>query len=73
MPKLAQGEKGVTADFAQVVYDNLLASGVQNTKKGEAIMFEWLKPRVSRSGLAPFEGRYGENGELKLARSRSRK
>ncbi|EHK54472.1 DNA methylase N-4/N-6 [Mesorhizobium alhagi CCNWXJ12-2] len=54
-------------DFAQVVYDNLLASGVQNTKKGEAIHFEWLKPRVSRSGIVPFEGRYVENGELKRA------
>jgi adenine-specific DNA-methyltransferase len=54
-------------DFAQVVYDNLLASGVQNTKKGEAIKFEWLKARVSRSGLVPFEGRYSEAGELKRA------
>lgn len=50
-------------DFAQVVYENLLASGVQNTKKGEAVKFEWLKPRVSRSGLVPFEGRYLESGE----------
>ncbi|MCZ4090628.1 hypothetical protein [Sinorhizobium psoraleae] len=54
-------------DFAKVVYDNLMASGVQNTRKGEAIKFEWLKPRVSRSGLVPFEGRYTENGELKRA------
>jgi adenine-specific DNA-methyltransferase len=54
-------------DFAQVVYDNLLASGVQNTKKGEAIKFEWLKPRVSKSGLVPFEGRYMEGGEQKRA------
>ncbi|MGA8585155.1 MAG: site-specific DNA-methyltransferase [Roseiarcus sp.] len=65
---LPQGEKGAQAtDFAKVVYDNLLASGVQNTKKGEAIKFEWLKPRVSRSGLVPFEGRYTEAGELKRA------
>lgn len=56
-----------SSDFAQVVYDNLMASGVQNTKKGEAIKFEWLKPRVSKSGLVPFEGRYTENGELKRA------
>jgi adenine-specific DNA-methyltransferase len=56
-----------SSDFAQVVYDNLLASGVQNTRKGEAIKFEWLKPRVSRSGLVPFEGRYSENGEVKRA------
>jgi adenine-specific DNA-methyltransferase len=55
------------SDFAQVVYDNLLASGVQNTKKGEAIKFEWLKPRVSKSGLVPFEGRYMEGGETRRA------
>jgi adenine-specific DNA-methyltransferase len=54
-------------DFASVVYENLKASGVQNTKKGEAIQFEWLKPRVSRSGLVPFEGRYLEGGEVKRA------
>ena len=59
--------KGEGTDFAQVVYDNLLASGVQNTKKGEAIKFEWLKPRVSKTGLVPFEGRYTEAGELKRA------
>lgn len=39
-----------TTDFAAVVYESLKASGVQNTRKGEAIQFEWLKPRVSRSG-----------------------
>ena len=55
------------ADFAQVVYDNLLAAGVQNTKKGEAIKFDWLKPRVSRSGLVPFEGRYMEGEEVRRA------
>ena len=57
----------VKSDFAQVVFDNLMASGVQNTKKGEVLKFEWLKPRVSRSGLVPFEGRYMENGEVKRA------
>jgi adenine-specific DNA-methyltransferase len=61
----------VKSDFAQVVFDNLMASGVQNTKKGEVLKFEWLKPRVSRSGLVPFEGRYmastGEGGEVKRA------
>ncbi len=54
-------------DFAEVVYENLLSAGVQNTKKGEAIKFEWLKPRVSRSGLVPYEGRYPEGGETKRA------
>ena len=61
----------VKSDFAQVVFDNLMASGVQNTKKGEVLKFEWLRPRVSRSGLVPFEGRYmasnGESGEVKRA------
>lgn len=55
------------SDFANVVYENLKASGVQNTRKGEAIQFEWLRPRASRSGLVPFEGRYLENGEVKRA------
>ncbi|MBN9454009.1 MAG: site-specific DNA-methyltransferase [Bosea sp.] len=54
-------------DFAQIVYENLLASGVQNTKKGETLKFDWLKPRVSRSGLVPFEGQYLENGEVRRA------
>ena len=49
-PPSPEREKGIATDFAQVVYDNLLASGVQNTKKGEAIKFEWLKPRVSPLG-----------------------
>ncbi len=66
-PPSPEREKGFATDFAQVVYDNLLASGVQNTKKGEAIKFEWLKPRVSKTGLVPFEGRYTEAGELKRA------
>jgi adenine-specific DNA-methyltransferase len=47
----------VTTDFAQVVYENLKTAGVQNTKKGEALKFEWLKPFASRSGLIQFEGR----------------
>jgi adenine-specific DNA-methyltransferase len=60
-------EAATSTDFASVVYENLLTSGVQNTKKGETLKFEWLKPRVSRSGLVPFEGRYTENGEIKRA------
>jgi adenine-specific DNA-methyltransferase len=70
---LEEGDDPVTApavaatDFAEVVYENLKAGGVQNTKKGEAIKFEWLKPRVSRSGLVPFEGRYLEGEETKRA------
>jgi adenine-specific DNA-methyltransferase len=57
----------VTTDFAHVVYENLKASGVQNTKKGETLKFEWLKPFASRSGLIQFEGRYQEKGESKRA------
>ncbi len=55
------------SDFAEVVRENLFASGVQNTKKGEKITFEWLKPRISRSGLVPLEGRYMEAGDQKRA------
>jgi len=57
----------VTTDFAQVVYENLKAAGVQNTKKGETLKFEWLKPFASRSGLIQFEGRYEEKGKSKRA------
>jgi adenine-specific DNA-methyltransferase len=57
----------VQTDFAQVVYENLKAAGVQNTKKGETLKFEWLKPFASRSGLIQFEGRYQEKGESKRA------
>jgi adenine-specific DNA-methyltransferase len=54
-------------DFAQVVYENLKAAGVQNSKKGEAIKFEWLKPFASRKGYVAFEGRYLESGAEKRA------
>ena len=40
---------------------------MQNTKKGETLKFEWLKPFASRSGLIQFEGRYQEKGESKRA------
>ena len=57
----------VITDFAQLVYENLKAAGVQNTKKGETLKFEWLKPFASRSGMIQFEGRYQEKGESKRA------
>ncbi len=57
----------VITDFTQVVYENLKAAGVQNTKKRETLKFEWLKPFASRSGLIQFEGRYQEKGESKRA------
>lgn len=43
----------VITDFAQVVYDNLKVAGVQNTKKGETLKFEWLKPFPDRQSLEP--------------------
>jgi adenine-specific DNA-methyltransferase len=63
----AEASGQVITDFAQVVYENLKAAGVQNTKKGETLKFEWLKPFASRSGLIQFEGRYQEKGESKRA------
>lgn len=54
-------------DFATVVYENLKASGVQNTKKGERLEFLWLKPFASKSGMIQFDGRYVENGKEKRA------
>jgi adenine-specific DNA-methyltransferase len=67
--KPGHDEKGgpVITDFTQVVYENLKTAGVQNTKKGETLKFEWLRPFASRSGLIQFEGRYQEKGEAKRA------
>jgi adenine-specific DNA-methyltransferase len=67
--KPGHDERGgeVQTDFVQVVYENLKTAGVQNTKKGETLKFEWLKPFASRSGLIQFEGRYPEKGESKRA------
>ncbi len=63
------GEGAVAAptDFASVVYENLKASGVQNTKKGERLTFVWLRPFPSKSGMIQFEGRYLESGKEKRA------
>ncbi len=58
---------GPETDFAQVVYENLKTAGVQNTKKGETLKFQWLKPFASRSGIIQFEGRYQEKDEDKRA------
>ncbi len=57
----------VTTDFAQVVYENLKTSGVQNTKKGERLMLENLRPFASKSGLIAFQGEYKEKGQAKRA------
>lgn len=54
-------------DFAQVVLEQLKSAGVQNTKKGEAIKFDWLKPFASKRGYIAFEGVYLENGEERRA------
>ena len=66
LPRKGGGSSEQT-DFAEVVYENLKAAGVQNTKKGETLKFEWLRPFASRSGLIQFEGRYLEKGESKRA------
>lgn len=60
-------ERNEQTDFAQVVLEQLKAAGVQNTKKGEAIKFEWLKPFPSKKGYVAFEGVYLENGEERRA------
>ena len=57
----------VITDFAQVVYENLKTAGVQNTKKGERLVLENLRPFASRTGLIQFEGRYLEKGHSKRA------
>jgi adenine-specific DNA-methyltransferase len=57
----------VITDFAQVVYENLKTAGVQNTKKGERLMLENLRPFASRTGMIQFEGRYMEKGASKRA------
>ncbi len=57
----------VVTDFAQVVYENLKTAGVQNTKKGERLLLENLRPFVSRSGLIQFQGEYKEKGSPKRA------
>ncbi len=51
-----RGRARCITDFAQVVYENLKAAGVQNTKKGETLKFEWLRPFASRIGLDPVRG-----------------
>jgi adenine-specific DNA-methyltransferase len=57
----------VTTDFAQVVYENLKTAGVQNTKKGEKLMLENLRPFASKTGLIAFQGDYKEKGAMKRA------
>ncbi|WP_454621825.1 site-specific DNA-methyltransferase [Bradyrhizobium cenepequi] len=57
----------VITDFAQVVYENLKIAGVQNTKKGERLMLENLRPFASRTGMIQFQGEYREKGATKRA------
>jgi adenine-specific DNA-methyltransferase len=66
-PAPASSGGGEQTDFAQVVLEQLKAAGVQNTKKGEAIKFDWLKPFASKRGYVAFEGVYLENGEERRA------
>jgi adenine-specific DNA-methyltransferase len=53
-------------DFAQVVLENLKQAGVQNTRKGERLMFLTLKPWAG-GGLISAEGEYEETGVRKRA------
>jgi adenine-specific DNA-methyltransferase len=48
-------------DFVRIVLDNLLKAGVQNTKKGERLVFTELKPWPG-GRLIHAEGRYEEAG-----------
>jgi adenine-specific DNA-methyltransferase len=57
----------VITDFAQVVFENLKTAGVQNTKKGERLMLENLRPFASRTGMIQFQGEYREKGASKRA------
>src|SRR5207253_11178938 len=57
----------VITDFAQFVFENLKTAGVQNTKKGERLMLENLRPFASRTGMIHFQGEYTEKGNRKRA------
>jgi len=57
----------VITDFAQVVFENLKTAGVQNTKKGERLVLENLRPFASRTGMIQFQGEYTEKGTRKRA------
>jgi adenine-specific DNA-methyltransferase len=51
-------------DFVRIVLDNLLKAGVQNTKKGEKLVFTELKPWPGGQ-LIHAEGRYEEGGRTR--------
>jgi adenine-specific DNA-methyltransferase len=53
-------------DFARVVLENLKQAGVQNTRKGERLIFLTLKPWPG-GGLISAEGEYEEAGARKRA------
>ena len=54
-----EAEARAEADFVTVVLENLRASGVQNTKKGERLTFTELRPHAGDPLIAA-EGRYME-------------
>jgi adenine-specific DNA-methyltransferase len=60
----AEQESREAQDFTRVVLENLKKSGVQNTKKGEALVFTELKPWPG-GNLVHAEGRYAEGGTEK--------
>ena len=53
--------------FRQVVSRISRPPGVQNTKRGETLRFEQLKPFPSRSGYIAFEGLYREGERTRRA------
>lgn len=57
----------VITDFARVVFENLKTAGVQNTKKGERLMLENLRPFASRTGMIQFQGEFLEKTMSKRA------
>lgn len=62
----AEAERRAEADFTRVVLDNLKKSGVNNTKKGETLIFTELKPWAG-GRYVHAEGRYLEGNKEKRA------
>ena len=54
------------ARFIDIIYENLQAAGVQNTRKNERLKFDLLEPWAN-SRHVQFSGHYVENGKNKKA------
>ena len=61
----APGSPSSSSDFVTTILDNLRKAGVQNTKKGERLVFDRLDPYPGEHLQA--EGTYPENGKTKRA------